>query len=161
MANTSTRVSEGVTRYTQSEIAAYEWHDDGVPREWRPGRRVSLAAAGFVALAPDLYRDEQATTPDNAQRLLMALDMSQTASVLRDGAECRRGFDAVVDFYGIFNPHVPVLIADVAATGVRAETYFYDAGHAFFNDTCAVVYDPDAASLAWTRALEFPQQSPA
>jgi carboxymethylenebutenolidase len=176
-----------------------------------------FAAAGFVALAPDLYRGEQATTPDDAQRLLMALDMPQTASALRGGAEYLRGLDAVspkkvgaigfcmggqlalysatahpdvidavVDFYGIFNPKVPVdlsalrapvqahfgdhdasipreraeaLMAEVAATGVRAETYFYDAGHAFFNDTRAVVYHPDAAALAWERTLEFLQQT--
>jgi carboxymethylenebutenolidase len=94
--------------------------------------------------------------------------------------------DAVVDFYGIFNPKVPVdlsalrapvqahfgdhdtsipraradaLMAEVAATGVRAEAYFYDAGHAFFNDTRAAVYNPDAAALAWERTIEFLQQS--
>jgi carboxymethylenebutenolidase len=27
--------------------------------------------------------------------------------------------------------------------------------HAFFNDTRPEVYDDDAASLAWTRTLEF------
>ena len=176
-----------------------------------------LAAAGFVALAPDLYRGETAATPDDAQRLLMALDMPQTASALRGGAAYLRGLDAVspkkvgvigfcmggqlalyaatahpdvidavVDFYGIFNPKVPVdlsalrapvqahfgehdksipraraeqLMADVAAAGVRAETYFYDAGHAFFNDARAVVYHPGAAALAWERTLEFLRQS--
>jgi carboxymethylenebutenolidase len=176
-----------------------------------------FAAAGFVALAPDLYRGEQATTPDDAQRLLMALDMPQTASALRGGAEYLRGLDAVspkkvgaigfcmggqlalysatahpdvidavVDFYGIFNPRVPVdlsalrapvqahfgdhdasipraraeaLMAEIAATSVRAETYFYDAGHAFFNDTRAVVYHPGAAALAWERTLEFLHQT--
>ena len=176
-----------------------------------------FAAAGFVALAPDLYRGEQATTPNDAQRLLMALDMPQTASALRGGAEYLRGLDAVspkkvgaigfclggqlalysatahpdvidavVDFYGIFNPQVPVdlsalrapvqahfgdhdasipraraeaLMAEIAATGVRAETYFYDAGHAFFNDTRAAVYHPGAAALAWERTLEFLQQT--
>ena len=96
------------------------------------------------------------------------------------------GIDAVVNFYGSFNPKVPVdlsalrspvqahfgahdpsipraraeaFMTDVAATGVHTETYFYDAGHAFFNDTRAVVYNPVAASLAWTRTLEFLRQS--
>ncbi len=176
-----------------------------------------FAAAGFVVLAPDLYRGEKATTPDDAQRLLMSLDMPQTASALRGAAEYLRGLeavqpskvgavgfcmggqlalysatahpdviDAVVDFYGIFNPKVPVdlsalrapvqahfgehdtsipreradaLMAEVAAMGVRAESYFYDAGHAFFNDTRAVVYHPEAAALAWTRTLAFLKQS--
>lgn len=176
-----------------------------------------FAAAGFVALAPDLYRGEQATTPDDAQRLLMALDMPHTASALRGGAEylcgldavspkkvgtigfCMGGqlalyaatahpdvIDAVVDFYGIFNPKVPVdvsalrapvqahfgehdqsiprpraeaLMAEVAATGVHTETHFYDAGHAFFNDTRSAVYNPAAATLAWDRTLAFLTQS--
>ncbi len=176
-----------------------------------------FAAAGFVALAPDLYGGEKASTPDDAKRLLMALDMPHTAGALRGGAEYLRGLDAVapksvgaigfcmggqlalysatahpdvidavVDFYGIFNPKVPVdlsalrapvqahfgehdksipreraeaLMADVAATGVRAETYFYDAGHAFFNDSRAVVYNPDAAQVAWDRTRTFLQQT--
>ena len=171
------------------------------------------AAAGFVALAPDLYKGETAKSPDDAQRLLMSLDLPHTASALRGGAECllaheavspkrvgAMGFcmggqlalyaatahpdviHAVVDFYGVFNPRVPVdvsqlrapvqahfgahdksvpmdraeqLMADVAATGMRAETHVYDAGHAFFNDSRAVVYNADAAALAWTRTLSF------
>ena len=97
-----------------------------------------------------------------------------------------RANGGTADFYGIFNPKVPVdismlqapvrahfgehdrsnprdraeaLMADVDATGVRAETYFYDAGHAFFNDTRAVVYNPGAASSAWERTLGFLHQS--
>lgn len=172
-----------------------------------------FAAAGFVALAPDLYRGASTTAPDEARRLMMELDLPATAAALRGGAECLRahaavspnkvgaiGFcmggqlalyaatahpdviDAVVDFYGVFNPRVPVdvtalrapvqahfgehdasipraraeeLMAAVAATGVTAETYFYDAGHAFFNDTRAAVHHPAAAALAWDRTLTF------
>jgi carboxymethylenebutenolidase len=172
-----------------------------------------FAAAGFVALAPDLYRGEAATSPDDAQRLMMALDMPRTADALRGAAEfllthdavrpkhvgvigfCLGGqlalfaatahpdvIHAVVDFYGVFNPRVPVdisalrapvqahfgahdrsvprekadaLLADIAATGVRCESYVYDAGHAFFNDARPVVYNAAAASLAWERTLAF------
>ena len=36
-----------------------------------------LAAEGFVALAPDLYRQEPTTQPDEAQQRMMALSMDQ------------------------------------------------------------------------------------
>jgi carboxymethylenebutenolidase len=38
-----------------------------------------FAAAGFVALAPDLYRGESTQTPDDAGRLMMALDIDRAA----------------------------------------------------------------------------------
>lgn len=38
-----------------------------------------LAAAGFVALAPDLYHGRQAREPDEAQKMLMGLAMDQAA----------------------------------------------------------------------------------
>jgi len=172
-----------------------------------------FAAAGFVALAPDLYRGEKTTHPDDAQRLLMALDMADTAKMLRGAAAyllaheavtpkkvgavgfCMGGqlalygatahpdvIHAVVDFYGIFNPKVPVdiaslkapvlghfgkhdgsiplskvdaLFAEIAATGVACESHVYDAGHAFFNETRPTAYNADAAQLAWDRSLAF------
>jgi carboxymethylenebutenolidase len=171
-----------------------------------------FAEAGFVAMAVDLYHGEQAETPDDARRLLMALDIDKTAQALRGAAQyllkhpavtpekvgalgfCMGGqlalyaatahpdvISAVVDFYGIFNPRVPVdlttlrapvqlhfgdhdrsisreqadgLIAGIAATGVAHEPYFYDAGHAFFNDT-KPAYSEESAELAWTRSVEF------
>lgn len=171
------------------------------------------AAAGFVALAPDLYRGETAQSPDEATRLLMSLDMPRTARALRGGAEyllahasvtpkrvgamgfCMGGqlalfgatahpdvIHAVVDFYGVFNPRVPVeiatlrapvqahfgrtdasvpldraeaLMAEVGATGVRSEMHIYEAGHAFVNDSRPVVYNEAAATLAWSRAMTF------
>src|SRR5690554_122810 len=42
-----------------------------------------FAAAGFVALAPDLYHGESTTSPDNAGRLMMALNIERTESDLR------------------------------------------------------------------------------
>ena len=50
---------------------------------------------------------------------------------------------------------VDELMTAVAATGVPAETYVYDAGHAFFNDTRPAIYQPEAAALAWDRTLTF------
>ena len=37
-----------------------------------------LAAEGFVALAPDLYHGQKATGPDQAGKLMMALDIERT-----------------------------------------------------------------------------------
>ena len=42
------------------------------------------------------------------------------------------------------------------AAGVPVEVHFYDAGHAFGNDRNLIgTYDPDAAQLAWARAVDF------
>lgn len=172
-----------------------------------------LAAAGFVALAPDLYRGAATTSPDEAQRLMMALDLPFAAQALRGGADYLRGhaavrpkkvatlgfcmggqlalyaatahpdvIDAVVDFYGVFNPQVPVTLATlrapvlahfgthdrsipveraqglaeaIVAQGGTCAAHFYDAGHAFFNDSRPAVYRAEAAQLAWTRTLAF------
>ncbi|MEQ1788373.1 MAG: dienelactone hydrolase family protein, partial [Acidimicrobiales bacterium] len=38
-----------------------------------------FAAEGFVALAPDLYRGESTTEPDEAGKLMMALNLDQAA----------------------------------------------------------------------------------
>lgn len=171
------------------------------------------AAAGYVVLAPDLYRGEAAASPDDAKRLMMALDMPRTAAALGGAAEfllahdavhpkkvgtmgfCMGGqlalyaasahaelIDAVVDFYGVFNPAVPVdlsaitapvlahfgvhdstipraradkLLRELTAAGVDNDGYFYEAGHAFFNDSRPSVYNEPAATLAWKRTLDF------
>lgn len=176
-----------------------------------------FAAAGFVAMAVDLYRGEQAKSPDDAKRLLMALDIGETAKALRGAALYLRahsavttskvgvlGFclggqlalfaatehpdviDAVVDFYGIFNARITVdlstlrapvqahfgehdpscprekieaLMAGIAAAGVPHELHMYDSGHAFFNDTRPTAYNEAAATLAWSRSIEFLQRA--
>ncbi len=41
-----------------------------------------FAAAGFTALAPDLYRGQTATEPDGAGKLMMALNLAQAAKDL-------------------------------------------------------------------------------
>jgi carboxymethylenebutenolidase len=58
-----------------------------------------LARAGFVALAPDLYRGETASDPDTAARLMMALEIPRAA----------RDLDAAVDG----------LLAQSATTGAK------------------------------------------
>lgn len=42
-----------------------------------------LAAEQFVAIAPDLYHGRAASTPDEASRLMMALDINRAAQDLR------------------------------------------------------------------------------
>ncbi len=57
-----------------------------------------FAAEGFVALAPDLYRGETTTEPDEAGKLMMALNMGQAAKDMSgavDEASVRAGGDRV------------------------------------------------------------------
>lgn len=88
---------------------------------------------------------------------------------------------AAVDFYGI-HPNVKIdastvggpvlahfgkrdasvpreaadaLIDSLKQNGKSVEAYFYDADHAFFNDTRPEVYDRGAADLSWQRTLDF------
>lgn len=46
-----------------------------------------FAEAGFTALAPDLYHGEKTTSPDEAGKLLMALDVERAERDLRGAAE--------------------------------------------------------------------------
>jgi carboxymethylenebutenolidase len=43
----------------------------------------------------------------------------------------------------------------VRSGGGHMELFVYDAGHAFMRETDASKYSPEAARLAWPRALEF------
>ena len=47
------------------------------------------------------------------------------------------------------------LVGRLAAAGVAVEVHFYDAGHAFFNDSRPQVFDRAAATLALQRTLAF------
>jgi carboxymethylenebutenolidase len=172
-----------------------------------------FAAAGYVVLAPDLYQGESTTSPDDARRLMMSLELPFAAEALGGAADflhahdavhpkrvgalgfCMGGqlalyaatvhpemIDAVVDFYGVFTPGVPIefralkapvlahfgvhdsaiprakaerLMRDIAHAGGECDGYFYEAGHAFFNDSRPTAYDAAAAALAWNRTIEF------
>ena len=46
-----------------------------------------FAAAGFVALAPDLYHGDVARSPDEAGKMMMALNIGQTEQDLRGAVE--------------------------------------------------------------------------
>jgi carboxymethylenebutenolidase len=97
------------------------------------------------------------------------------------GAEFPDRIAAAVNFYGI-HPNVRVdpaklqvplqahfarrdnsvkeadaraLVARIESAGGSVEAYYYDADHAFFNDTRPTVYDKQCARDAWQRTLEF------
>jgi carboxymethylenebutenolidase len=50
------------------------------------------------------------------------------------------------------------LVKKIQAAGGRVEAHYYDAEHAFFNDTRPTVYDKQSAALAWDRTLSFLKQ---
>ena len=54
-----------------------------------------FAAEGFVALAPDLYHGDKTTSPDQAGKLLMALNIAETGKDLRGAATFLRAHPAV------------------------------------------------------------------
>ncbi len=54
-----------------------------------------FAAAGFVALAPDLYHGESTTSPDDAGKLMMALDIGRVEKDLRGAVRYLLGRDEV------------------------------------------------------------------
>ena len=53
-----------------------------------------LAAAGFVAFAPDLYNGQIATTIDDAERLMKAMDGDATVAVVSAASAFLRGHPA-------------------------------------------------------------------
>ena len=47
------------------------------------------------------------------------------------------------------------LVNRIETAGGSVEAHYYDADHAFFNDTRPTVYDPQSARAAWDRTLGF------
>jgi carboxymethylenebutenolidase len=50
------------------------------------------------------------------------------------------------------------LVRKIQAAGGRVEAHYYEADHAFFNDTRPTVYHKESATLAWGRTLSFLKQ---
>lgn len=170
-----------------------------------------FAAAGFVALAPDLYRGVVAKDATEANRLMTELD-GQRALADLEGAVAHlrahprgngkvaitgfcmggayalaaacfvRGLACSVPFYGIPPRHDWKLVdapiqchvarhdtwvtparaeqiqQALAALGKRMDLHVYEADHAFMNERRPEVYAPEAAALAWERAVAFLHQ---
>jgi carboxymethylenebutenolidase len=169
-----------------------------------------FAAQGFVALAPDLYHGEVTKEPDEAGKLLMAMDIDRAAKDMSGAVAYLRASSAVepkkvgtvgfcmggnlalllatvaqVEAAVAFYPyprtqpdfskttsnvllHIaeedqapsPEMAREIAkqveASGHSVEVHTYpSADHAFFNDTRADAYKPDAAKLAWERTIAF------
>jgi len=74
-----------------------------------------FAAEGFLALAPDLYRGESTTEPDEAGKLMMALNMAQAAKDM-SGAVDEVSVRSGGDFVGITGFCMGGGLALVAAT---------------------------------------------
>ena len=97
------------------------------------------------------------------------------------GQEFPERVGAVVDFYGI-HPNAPVdperlevpvllhfatrdksvpvnkareFVERAGSSGGEVEAYYYEADHAFFNDTRPEVYSAEHAATAWSRTLTF------
>lgn len=54
-----------------------------------------FAAEGFVALAPDLYHGDTTTEPDEAGKLMMAMNMGEAARDMSGAVDHLRSLDAV------------------------------------------------------------------
>jgi len=172
-----------------------------------------FAAAGFTALAADLYHGQTTTEPDDAAKKMMALNIGVAARDLGgavswllggehttgDGvgtvgfcmggglalylASLRPEVRACVMYYGVapwpeaqpdlgavrgavlghfgtrdgFAGHAAVdpLERQLRDAGVDVEIHWYDADHAFFNDTRPEVHAPEAAATSWERTVRF------
>lgn len=76
-----------------------------------------FAAAGYVALAPDLYKGESTQSPDEAGRMMMALDIEQAAQDLAAAIEYLRHLEATVgDKVGVIGFCMGGQLALLAAT---------------------------------------------
>ena len=172
-----------------------------------------FAAAGFVALAPDLYHGTVSTEPDGAGKLMMALNIEQAGKDMSGAIDelqrrtgrtkvgvvgfcmggglalvvsCQRpdAVAAAAPFYGLIpwataQPDWSALAAKVDGHYAADDQFFTAADaealqttlrslskdatlhvypgvdHAFFNDTRPEVYDPNAATTAWSRVLDL------
>ncbi|QKD84235.1 dienelactone hydrolase family protein [Thermoleptolyngbya sichuanensis A183] len=76
-----------------------------------------FAEAGFVAIAPDLYDGETTTSPDEAGRLFMALNIEQTARKLEETLQYLQEHPAVTgDRLGVVGFCMGGQLALLAAT---------------------------------------------
>jgi carboxymethylenebutenolidase len=88
-----------------------------------------FAAAGFIALAPDLYGGETTTDPDDAGRRLVALEIDKTEKDLRGAIAALKDKGGVSGRVGVVGFCMGGQLALLAATtnpdGVGAAVDFY------------------------------------
>ncbi len=101
-----------------------------------------FAAAGYVALAPDLYHGESTTSPDQAGKLMMSLNIAQTQKEL----------DAVIDFLSNHQAVSPKKIGTVGFC-MGGQLSLYAASKNDKVNACVVFYgihphfEPDLANI--------------
>lgn len=101
-----------------------------------------FAAAGYVALAPDLYHGESTTSPDQAGKLMMSLNIAQTQKEL----------DSVIDF---LSNHAAVTPKKIGTVGfcMGGKLSLYAASKNNKVNACVVFYgihphfEPDLANI--------------
>lgn len=126
-----------------------------------------LAAAGYQALVPDLYRGKATVEQEEAHHLMTGLAFGDAASQDIRGAllflKARAPKMGLTGFcMGGALTLVAALEDKLQAAGVGFEFHRYLAHHAFANEEAvgpgriaATQYDPVWAQQAWDRALRF------
>lgn len=87
-----------------------------------------FAAEGFVAIAPDLYRGEASTEPDEAAKLMMALNLERAAKDLGGAVDeaAARGDGAGVGVIGFcMGGGLALYLASIRPDAVKAVAPFY------------------------------------
>ena len=99
-----------------------------------------FAETGFVALAPDLYHGAKTSSPDEAGKLMMSLEISRAAADLAGAADCV-----------LAQPGVAPRRAGVVGFCMGGALSLYAASRQRGIDTRPEVYDADA----WARTVRF------
>jgi carboxymethylenebutenolidase len=122
-----------------------------------------LAAAGLVALAPDLYDGRTASDPEQAEALMEAMDSAKTGAI----------YYAALDPEDAAQIHCPVLlhlaeedefdppeyfesfIAALKAGGTEVEVRTWPGTRHSFANRDVPLYAPAQADQAWSITVEF------
>jgi carboxymethylenebutenolidase len=99
-----------------------------------------FAAEGFVALAPDLYHGESTTEPDEAGKLMMAMNLDQAGRDMGGAVKYLQGHEAT--------PGGPVGVTGFCMGGGLAMVFATQQG------------DDIGACVAWYGLIPWPQAQP-
>jgi len=145
------------------------------------GRR--MMALDIEAAGADLHgaASHLLGLPAVAPKKVAALGFCMGGQLALSAATAHPEVSAAVDFYGIHpsvspdftklsgpvlchfanrdefvpEPSARALVSSIEAAGGDVEAHFYDAGHAFFNDSRPEAFEASCAALAWERTLAF------